>query len=71
MNVIEIKPNGFCDGVVRAIRILDVALNDANIQKPIYMFGSLVHNKHVVDMYKDRIIMINDNFDEEIKKIIF
>ena len=69
MNVIEIKPNGFCDGVVRAIRILDAALNDANIQKPIYMFGSLVHNKHVVDMYKDRIIMINDNFDEEIKKI--
>ena len=45
MNVIEIKPNGFCNGVKRAIEIVDKAINDPNTPRPIYMLGYLVHNK--------------------------
>ena len=69
MNVIEVKPNGFCNGVKRAIKMVDDALEKGVIKKPIYMFGNLVHNKYVVDMYKDRVITIKDNYEEALDKI--
>ena len=69
MKVIEIKPNGFCNGVTRAIKLVDELLKNDNVKKPIYMFGNLVHNKYVVDMYKDKIITINDDFDQALDNI--
>ena len=69
MNVIEIRPNGFCNGVHRAIKMVDDILKDPNTPKPIYMFGNLVHNKSVVDMYKDKITIILDDYDKELDKI--
>ena len=69
MNVIEIKPNGFCNGVNRAIKMVDELLLDNSAPKPIYMFGNLVHNKYVVDMYKDKIIIVKSNFSEFLDKI--
>lgn len=69
MNVIEIKPNGFCNGVNRAIKMVDELLLDESAPKPIYMFGNLVHNKYVVDMYKDKIIIVKDNFSDYLDKI--
>ena len=69
MNVIEIKPNGFCNGVIRAIKMVDDLLLDNNTLKPIYMFGELVHNKFVTEKYKDRVITISSDFDNELDKI--
>ena len=69
MNVIEIKPNGFCNGVIRAIKMVDDALKSDDIKKPVYMFGNLVHNKYVVDMYKDKVITIKDNYEDALKRI--
>ena len=69
MNVIEVKPNGFCNGVIRAIKLVDQLLENKNTKKPIYMFGDLVHNKYVVDMYKGKIITINSNYLDELDKI--
>lgn len=45
MIVNEIKPRGFCSGVVRALQIVKNAINDNNIKKPIYTLGLIVHNK--------------------------
>ena len=69
MKVIEVKPNGFCNGVTRAIKLVDKLLANKNAKQPIYMFGNLVHNKYVVDMYKDKIITISDNFDQALDEI--
>ena len=69
MNVIEIKPNGFCNGVIRAIKMVDDLLLDNNTLKPIYMFGELVHNKFVTEKYKDKVITISSDFDNELDKI--
>ena len=69
MNVVEIKPNGFCNGVIRAIKIVDELLLKKDVKKPIYMFGALVHNKYVVDMYKDKIIIIDKDYENILCKI--
>ena len=46
------EPRGFCAGVVRAIDVLD-ALLDAE-EPPIYAFHEIVHNRHVVDGFRER-----------------
>ena len=69
MNVIEVKPNGFCNGVMRAIKMVDELLKKENVQMPIYMFGDLVHNKFVVDMYKEKLITIYDDYNNALDKI--
>jgi 4-hydroxy-3-methylbut-2-en-1-yl diphosphate reductase len=49
MEVIAITPRGYCKGVVRAIELVRHAVHDPAIPKPIYVFGMIVHNRHVVD----------------------
>lgn len=69
MNVIEIKPNGFCNGVKRAIEIVDKAINNPNTPRPIYMFGYLVHNKIIVEKYQNDLIIIKSDYDKELNNI--
>jgi len=48
MQVTKIRPQGFCKGVVRAIKIAeDTALQYPDT--PIYILGMIVHNRFVVD----------------------
>ena len=42
-----LKPRGFCAGVVRAIDVVEIALEMYG--PPIYVRKEIVHNKHVVD----------------------
>lgn len=70
MNVIEIKPNGLCGGVIRAIKMITDCLNDPKTIKPIYMMGNLIHNKHVVESITNQgVILVKDNYIEAINKI--
>ena len=66
MEIIKIRPQGFCKGVINAIKSLNANLDKAN--RPIYMYGSLVHNEHVISAYKDlgiiRIETVADNSDD-------
>lgn len=48
--VIMAQPRGFCAGVVRAISIVEKALE--KYQEPVYVRHEIVHNKHVVDDLK-------------------
>ncbi|OHT22147.1 4-hydroxy-3-methylbut-2-enyl diphosphate reductase [Edaphosphingomonas haloaromaticamans] len=41
------QPRGFCAGVIRAIEIVDNALN--RVGAPVYVRHEIVHNRHVVD----------------------
>jgi len=50
MRVILAQPRGFCAGVVRAIEIVERALE--KYQAPVYVRHEIVHNRHVVDNLK-------------------
>jgi 4-hydroxy-3-methylbut-2-enyl diphosphate reductase len=50
MQVILAQPRGFCAGVVRAIKIVERALNLYGT--PIYVLHEIVHNRHVVENLK-------------------
>lgn len=61
INIINIMPRGYCKGVVNAIKIINEILDDNNYCQPIYMYGQLVHNKHVTNALNNKgIISIND-----------
>ena len=46
------QPRGFCAGVVRAIKIVDRALESQG--KPVYVLHEIVHNRHVVENLRHR-----------------
>ncbi len=50
MKVVLAQPRGFCAGVVRAIEIVERALEKHGA--PVYVRHEIVHNKHVVDSLK-------------------
>jgi 4-hydroxy-3-methylbut-2-enyl diphosphate reductase len=48
MDLVRIKPSGYCFGVVNAINIVLKALK-SDVPKPITIYGMLIHNKKVID----------------------
>ncbi len=50
VRVVLAQPRGFCAGVVRAIDIVDQALE--KFGRPVYVRHEIVHNRHVVDGLK-------------------
>lgn len=52
MDITLAKPRGFCAGVVRAIDIVEQALQLHGA--PVYVLHEIVHNRYVVDNLKDR-----------------
>jgi 4-hydroxy-3-methylbut-2-enyl diphosphate reductase len=50
MRVVLAQPRGFCAGVVRAIEIVDKALE--RYGRPVYVRHEIVHNRHVVEGLK-------------------
>ena len=50
MKVILAQPRGFCAGVVRAIEIVERALD--HFGPPVYVRHEIVHNRHVVESLK-------------------
>jgi hypothetical protein len=51
-NVLLAAPRGFCAGVVRAVEIVDLALEC--FDPPIYVRREIVHNLHVVKSFEKR-----------------
>jgi 4-hydroxy-3-methylbut-2-enyl diphosphate reductase len=62
MKVILAQPRGFCAGVVRAIDIVERALE--KYQAPIYVRHEIVHNRHVVDSLKAKGAIFVEELDE-------
>jgi 4-hydroxy-3-methylbut-2-en-1-yl diphosphate reductase len=52
MRVVLAQPRGFCAGVVRAIEIVEHALD--RYGAPVYVRHEIVHNRHVVDDLKSK-----------------
>jgi 4-hydroxy-3-methylbut-2-enyl diphosphate reductase len=62
MRVILAQPRGFCDGVERAIDIVERALT--KFGPPIYVRHEIVHNRHVVEDLRARGAVFVDELDE-------
>lgn len=60
--VVLAAPRGFCAGVVRAIDIVDQAL-DA-VGTPLYVRKEIVHNRHVVEKFVSRGVVFVDELSE-------
>lgn len=61
IKVNKIKPQGYCNGVTRALSILKNAIEDKEAKRPIYLLGQIIHNKYVVDMLIDKGIIVIDD----------
>ncbi len=62
MRVVLAQPRGFCAGVVRAIEIVERALD--RFGAPVYVRHEIVHNRHVVDTLKSKGARFVENLDE-------
>lgn len=61
IEIINITPRGYCNGVVCAIKMINDILKENNHKKPLYMYGQLVHNTHVTNaLNKKGVITIDD-----------
>lgn len=62
MKVILAQPRGFCAGVVRAIEIVEQALD--RYGAPVFVRHEIVHNRHVVDTLRAKGAVFVDELDE-------
>ncbi len=60
--VLLAKPRGYCAGVDRAVRTVELALD--RYGAPIYVRGQIVHNTHVVEMLQRRGAIFVEETDE-------
>ncbi len=62
MRVVLAQPRGFCAGVVRAIDIVEHALEKYG--RPVYVRHEIVHNRHVVETLKNKGAQFVEELDE-------
>src|SRR3982750_2392149 len=63
VRVILAQPRGFCAGVIRAIDIVEQALDKYGA--PVYVRHEIVHNRHVVEALRDK----GARFVEELSEV--
>lgn len=62
LRVVLAQPRGFCAGVVRAIEIVERAIE--RFQAPVYVRHEIVHNRHVVDRLRGMGAVFVEELDE-------
>ena len=50
--LVRVRPRGFCAGVVRAVDIVELALEAYGA--PVYVHHEIVHNRYVVEQLRQR-----------------
>ncbi len=58
----RVRPRGFCAGVVRAVDIVELALQAYG--PPVYVHHEIVHNRHVVDQLRRRGAIFVESVEE-------
>lgn len=65
MEIKVAKSAGFCFGVEKAVDTLDILLEEnKKIKQPIYTFGEIIHNPHVVKKYEKLGVQIIHSLEE-------
>jgi 4-hydroxy-3-methylbut-2-enyl diphosphate reductase len=57
-----LQPRGFCAGVIRAIEVVELALQ--KLGRPVYVRKEIVHNRHVVEDLAGKGAVFVDSLDE-------
>ncbi len=60
--LLRVRPRGFCAGVVRAVDIVELALEAYG--PPVYVHHEIVHNRHVVDQLRRRGAIFVESVEE-------
>ena len=69
MEVALIKPQGFCSGVTRAVKLAKQA-KEENKDKNIYILGMLAHNQILIDdLSKEGFVTLTGKEEEEINRL--
>jgi 4-hydroxy-3-methylbut-2-enyl diphosphate reductase len=63
MKLILANPRGFCAGVYMAIDVVDQLLSIVQ-GRPVYVYHEIVHNKHVVDTFRQRGVVFVDAMED-------
>ena len=63
MKLILPNPRGFCAGVYMAIDVVE-QLVEMGQDKPIFVYHEIVHNKHVVERFRQRDVTFVDSLDD-------
>ncbi len=61
MKIIKLTPRGYCHGVVNAINVLENVIDDAKYERPIHMLGMIIHNKHTIEYFENKGVVIVDD----------
>ena len=61
MIINKLNPQGFCGGVNKALKTLDDSINNPSTIKPIYLLGSIIHNEHIIEEYKNKGVIVIDD----------
>ena len=62
MKVLLAQPQGFCAGVNMAVDALDTAVGLYGT--PLYVYHEIVHNKHVVERFRDQGVVFVETIDQ-------
>ena len=62
MRVVLAQPRGFCAGVVRAIDVVEKALEV--VDGPVYVRKEIIHNRYVVDELREKGARFVEEVDE-------
>lgn len=63
MEVLRIRPRGYCHGVVEAIRMAKQVGRERHRSEPVTMLGYLVHNEHVTRELNEHGVRLVDSAD--------
>ena len=61
-SLVRVRPRGFCAGVVRAVDIVELALEAYGA--PVYVHHEIVHNRYVVDQLRRRGAIFVESIEE-------
>ena len=68
MKILLASPRGFCAGVNMAIESLDLTLREFGA--PVYVYHEIVHNKYVVESFKEKGAIFVDHLEEVPEKSV-
>ena len=64
MIVKKINPQGYCKGVILALKKCIEVINNPDTIKPVYLLGMIIHNKLVCESLEEKGIVILEGNDK-------
>lgn len=61
MNVIDLRPRGYCHGVAKALHMVKKTIEDDQYPRPIHILGLIVHNKKITEAFRHFGVISLDN----------